>query len=127
MADSTDVEPLLPTVSLRSLIGLVTVCSLSMAVVQQAFTNQQTWAVLLTVVIAAVVIPILVYVATFSLASLFATLGSAAATGRWDGGGWAAAPQQHQPTAEMPSDPTFIETSVSELANGEITGGESQR
>ncbi len=102
MADSPDVEPLLPKVSLRWLIGLVTICSLSMAVIQQAVVNRQTWSILLSLALASIVLPAVLYVATFSLASLFAAFGSAATIDRWA----SASPlheRQHVPTAEMPA------------------------
>ncbi|WP_147865961.1 hypothetical protein [Stieleria maiorica] len=78
MADPTASEPFLPKISLRWLIGLVTVCAAAMGVVQQAVSNGQPWAVLTTVLIAVVTLPLLMCVATFSLASLFSTIGSAA-------------------------------------------------
>ncbi|MDV6028686.1 hypothetical protein [Stieleria sp.] len=101
MTDPTATEPFLPKISLRWLIGLVTVCAVAMGVVQQAITTGQLWAVLTTVLIATLTLPFLMYVGSFSLASLFSTLGSAAM-----------GPEQpmrvHAPTTEMPdamSDP----------------------
>ena len=95
MNDPTATEPFLPKISLRWLIGLVTVCAVAMGVVQQAITTGQLWAVLATVLIAALALPFLMYVGSFSLASLFSTIGSAAV-----------GPEQplrvHVPTTEMP-------------------------
>lgn len=95
MADSTASEPFLPKISLRWLIGLVTVSAVGMGVIQQAVTTGQMWAVLLTVFIASVLLPILMYVGTFSLASLFSTIGSAAV-------GLEPPPRVYVPTTEMP-------------------------
>ena len=78
MSDSTASEPFLPKVSLRWLIGLVTVSAIAMAVILRAVTQGQMGWVLLTVFIASLVLPFLMYVGTFALASLFSTIGSAA-------------------------------------------------
>mgnify|MGYP001819632564 FL=1 len=95
MTDSTDSEPFLPKVSLRWLIGLVTACAIAMAVILQAVNRGQVGWVLLTVFIASLVLPFLMYVGTFALASLFSTIGSAAMG--------ADAPERvHVATTEMP-------------------------
>lgn len=78
MSDRTVNEPFLPRISLSWLIGLVTVCAVAMGVIQQAVMTGAMWAVLTTVAIASLVLPLLLYVGTFSLASLFSTIGSAA-------------------------------------------------
>ncbi|MCO8125004.1 hypothetical protein NHH03_24925 [Stieleria sp. TO1_6] len=78
MSDPVAAEPILPKISLSGLIGLVTASAVAMGIVQQAVTNGQTWAVLTTIALAAIVVPVLMYVGTFSAASLFSTIGSAA-------------------------------------------------
>lgn len=78
MPDSTAAEPFLPKISLRWLIGLVTLCAIAMAVILQAVTQGQMGWVLLTVFIVSLVLPFVMYVGTFALASLFSTIGSAA-------------------------------------------------
>lgn len=90
-------EPLLPQIPLKLLIGLVTVSAVMMGVVQQAFMHQQMWSVLLTVVIASMLLPLLIYAGSFAIASLFATVGQVAIGHR---------PERdvHQPTATMPED-----------------------
>jgi len=94
MTASTAPEPFLPKISLQWLIGLVTVSAVAMGIVQQAVTKGQMWAVLLTVCIASLLLPVLMYVGTFSLASLFSTIGSAAV-------GQEKPQRVYVPTAEM--------------------------
>ena len=96
MSDSNRSEPFLPKISLRWLIGLVTISAIAMGVIQQAITTGQMWAVLSTVLIASVLVPVLMYVGTFSLASLFSTIGSAAV-------GLEKPPKVNSPTAQMPT------------------------
>ena len=91
-------EPLLPKIPLIALIGLVTTSAVVMAVVRQAVATQQMWAVLITVAVATVLSPALLYLATFALASLFSTVGSAAA-------GPERPSRVHVPTPRMPDDP----------------------
>lgn len=91
-------EPFLPKISLRWLIGLVTICACAMGLIQQAITTGQMWAVLATVVIASVLLPVLLYVGTFTLASLFSTIGSAAV-------GLENPAKLYSPTTEMPKIP----------------------
>lgn len=93
----TNVEPLLPKISLRWLIGLVTVCSLSMAVVQQALMHRQTWSVMMTVAIAATVLPLMIYAGSFAVASFFASIGSAVIRPT-------VSSPQHVPTSVMPAE-----------------------
>lgn len=106
MSDPSQREPFLPKISLRLLIGAVTISAIAMGVVQQAVTAGQTWAVLASVLIAAILVPVLLYIATFSLASLFSTLGSAAVGPE--------KPQViHRPTEHMPQ-PGITESSAIE-------------
>ena len=102
MTASTASEPFLPKISLRWLIGLVTVSAVAMGIIQQAVTEGQIWAVLLTVFIASLLLPVLVYVGTFSLASLFSTIGSAAV-------GQEKPQRIYVPTAEMPDGGSTVE------------------
>jgi hypothetical protein len=95
MTDSLATERFLPRISLRWLIGLVTVSAIAMGIVQQAVATGQIWAVLITVAIASVLLPVLMYVGTFALASLFSTIGSAAV-------GHETPPPVYLPTTEMP-------------------------
>ncbi|KAA5542226.1 hypothetical protein FYK55_15600 [Roseiconus nitratireducens] len=85
----------MPQISLRWLIALVTVSSLAMAVIHQAVTGDHMGAAIATVVIAATLVPVVMYAATFLLAGLFALIGSAASRPE--------TPQPiHVPTSRMP-------------------------
>ena len=107
MSDPSQREPFLPKISLRLLIGAVTISAIAMGVVQQAVTAGQTWAVLASVLIAAILVPVLLYIATFSLASLFSTLGSAAVGPE--------KPQViHRPTDRMPEESTMAKSDMSD-------------
>lgn len=100
-------EPFMPKISLRWLIGFVTVCAVSMGIFQQALTRGQMWAVLLAIAISSVLLPALFYVGTFSLASLFSSVGAAAVA--------VEAPEKlYTPTLEMPE---VAGKNVSEAAN----------
>ena len=89
--------PLLPKISLRLLIGVVTLSAFSMGVVQQALTTGALWAILTSSVIASLMIPFLFYIASYTLASFFSSLGTVAV-------GHVAETRVHTPTASMPVD-----------------------
>ena len=116
MSQPIDHEPLLPKISLRWLIGLVTVCAVAMGVVQQAITTGQMWAVLTTVVIASLVLPLMMNAGTFSLASLFSMIGSAAV-------GAEQPARVYSPTTEMP---TVQRMPVDQAPSGSSTGAISE-
>ncbi|OYP36050.1 hypothetical protein [Rhodopirellula sp. MGV] len=101
--------PWLPKVSLRLLIGVVTASAVSMAVIQQAVTTNAMWAVLGTAVVFAVLFPFLLYVVSFSVASLFSTIGVLTTNNL----------QQtiHTPTAVMPGTDFSSNESSGESAN----------
>ncbi|MCA9140840.1 MAG: hypothetical protein KDB00_28915 [Planctomycetales bacterium] len=105
MTDPNRPEPFLPKISLRWLIGLVTVCACAMGVIQQAISTGSQWAVLATVVIASIAMPVLMYVATFALASLFSTIGSAAV-------GLESPAKIYVPTTKMPDTPSAATSAV---------------
>ncbi|MEL6105093.1 MAG: hypothetical protein AAFU85_03620 [Planctomycetota bacterium] len=87
-------EPLLPQIPLLGLIGLVTLSALILGVFHQAATAQQVWAVLGSIAIAATLLPILLYMATFGVAMVFSEIGAAAVSPEEP-------PRVHVPTAEM--------------------------
>ncbi len=87
--------PMLPKISLRLLIGVVTLSGVAMAIFQQAIAHHTTWAVMAMAAILALVTPFLLYVGSFSLASLFSTVGAVAA-------GDAQQQRVHTPTQWMP-------------------------
>ena len=95
MNESPRKEPLLPQIPLIGLIGLVTVSAVVLGFFYQAFTEQQLWAVLGAIGIAAALLPILLYVVTFAFAMLFSEIGAATASKE-------KAERVHVPTAEMP-------------------------
>lgn len=106
MTDSNVSEPVLPKISLRWLIGAVTISALVMAAILQAFREGQTAWVLVTVFVAALIVPLLMYAGTFALASLFSTIGSAAA-------GQDSPERIYLATTEMPSSVPSSDLSVS--------------
>ena len=103
-------EHFMPKISLRRLIGFVTACAISMGVFQQALTRGQIWAVLLAIAISSILLPALFYIGTFSLASLFSTVGAVADA--------AEEPEKlYTPTLKMPDS---IDKTAGETANPDV-------
>ena len=70
-------EPLLPKIPLRWLIGLVTFCSVAFEIIRRAIVFHQPWAMMGTIVLASLLVPILFYLLSFFLASLYCLITSA--------------------------------------------------
>ncbi|MCC9599487.1 hypothetical protein LOC67_02860 [Stieleria sp. JC731] len=77
--DNKNAEPWLPRISLRLLIGVVTISAVSMAVIQQALMTNAKWAVLASAAVISLLLPFVLYIASFSLANLFSSVGALAA------------------------------------------------
>ncbi|MEM0925765.1 MAG: hypothetical protein AAGJ83_06990 [Planctomycetota bacterium] len=65
----------MPKLSLLHLIGVVTISALAMGVMQQAVTNPSVWSVLLSVILIAMVLPAVFWIATYCIAHLLSALG----------------------------------------------------
>ncbi|TWU05598.1 hypothetical protein [Stieleria varia] len=73
-------EPLMPQISIRSQIALITVSAFLMVVAQQAVFHERLWAILILVGLAQLVAVFSLYALSFCMANLFSKISSAAMT-----------------------------------------------
>ena len=97
------VLPVLPKISLRLLIGVVTLSAVSMAIIQHAWTSESTWATVTMAAIFATLVPFLFYAGAYSLAGMFSSVGQVAA-------GPGSEKPVHTPTMVMPTADAIPET-----------------
>ena len=90
-------EPLMPQLSIRSLILAITVSAILMVVAQQAVFGEKDWAILVMILLANVVTLLVLYAVTFLLANLFSLVMAAAIHPE-------PIPPEHVPTPKMPEE-----------------------